>query len=431
MSEQVVAYAFLPSEGAQQANTATCYYTSYECRNDLQSASASVQAVVCAPYGEISPINLAAALIQDVPDRDVYLLEQQPTSSLVNRSRLAGIRGIINHQQMARMLGDMTLSPQPARYAPVLSNLLPLPATPARTGPADAVVSSPQLVAPPPVQPEAGGEAGVVVGVFSGRGGVGKSTLTVMLAALAYLQGLRVALLDLDLQFGDIGFLVGHEDQLQCQRLNLAVLPSQLPGVEAAAPRFLLVEAPEHPEEAEAHASELTSTLSRLSASYDLVLLNTGSFWNGTHAVIARACDFLILLMDQRLSSIQGCKRAVELCERLEVPSSRLLYALNGCGRNAAISVADASLALGNVELLALRDGGRLVDELLSIGCPLELAGSANPFSVSVAELLHQLLPACGSLQPEAQPTRPSQVGQLFNLSAFAGIFRGLRNVAS
>jgi len=52
---------------------------------------------------------------------------------------------------------------------------------------------------------------GLVLSFLSGSGGTGKSTLSLLMALLLQRIGFRVALVDLDLQFGDIRFIAEGE----------------------------------------------------------------------------------------------------------------------------------------------------------------------------------------------------------------------------
>jgi pilus assembly protein CpaE len=236
---------------------------------------------------------------------------------------------------------------------------------------------------------------GLLAGVFSGRGGVGKSAVALMLALVARDRGLRVALVDLDLQFGDISYLSGKEERGRLRKVALESVAHDGLGFEGTAGELLVVEAPSRPEQAELLLSHIPAVLERLCAAFDVVIANTGSFWSDLHAVLARRCSHLVFLMDQRSTSVNACKQATDLCVRLQVPQARFLYALNGCGRYAALSAQDVSLALGGAEVCELADGGALVDELLSLGCPGELAYSKNAFVLSLSALFEQLTAEC------------------------------------
>jgi pilus assembly protein CpaE len=261
-----------------------------------------------------------------------------------------------------------------------------------------------------------------------------------MAAFLAQKRGLRVALVDLDMQFGDMGFLAGREASSRIQRLPLAQLcaSSCLPPLDTEA--LTLILAPDHPEQAEQLATAVPQLLGELAAQRDLVVINTGSFWADIHAKAIQCCDHLVLLTDQRATSIEACKQVVDLCFRLQVPQARLLFLLNGCGRHAALTPQDVGLALGGVEVSGLADGGTLVDELLALGCPLELLESGNAFVNSLDRFLDTLT---GNRSVPGLPNSAAQGtgrmagpgfgpgAKIFDFATLRGIFKGVHGVAS
>ena len=119
-------------------------------------------------------------------------------------------------------------------------------------------------------------QSGFVVSVLSGNGGVGKSTVAACLAVLFQEKGLKTVLVDLDLQFGDAGFLLGLDDVVgidelvrQPERINQVKPSGGLPAV---------VGIPEKLEESEAFVSYTSEVLSLLKSRFDAVVVNTGSF---------------------------------------------------------------------------------------------------------------------------------------------------------
>jgi hypothetical protein len=85
---------------------------------------------------------------------------------------------------------------------------------------------------------------------------------------------------------------------------------------------------------------------------------------------------------------VRGCRQAAEICVRLEIPTSRFAYLLNRCSKRAPISDLDASLALDGAEVVRIADGGQVVDELLSLGCPNELLVSMPEMESSIEAML-------------------------------------------
>jgi pilus assembly protein CpaE len=398
----------------------TMFSSSEMCRAALRGQSSTVPVVVCDRAGSITPINLAAALCADSPERDVYLIENQPTRSLAGRARAAGIRGILDRSQADCLLSIRPL-PEPAisgkqEWRP--PQVRPLEREGACVAPLALAATE-----PPP-------RRGCVVGFFSGRGGVGKSTVALMTAFAAQRRGLKVALVDLDLQFGDMRYLAGKEPASRVQQFPLAQMCSQEDMSPLAEDALTLILAPDHPEQGEQFASAIPRLLEGLACQRDMVVINTGSFWTDVHALAVQNCDHLVFLMDQRATSVEACKQAVDLCLRLRVPQIRFRYLLNGCGKRAALMPMDVSLALGGVEVCGLADGGALVDELLSLGCPLELLASGNAFVASLDEFLDGLMGEQSAGPRANQEKRETTRGKgMLSIPVLRGFFEGAHRV--
>jgi pilus assembly protein CpaE len=506
MNEDAIAYAFSLLDSGDGDDTVTMFNSSELCRAALLEMPLSVSVIVCNAKGKgsMTPINVAAALCADAPERDVYLMEDRPSKSLAGRVRAAGIRGIIDSLQAEHLLGinrgariqtfdrsslvEMCPLSRPTNLVEALP--LPQPADPVERSPrspsvalpeesplpqAAALVeeaSLPQSVAlaeesplpqpvarveklpsesspvllpvhdadassTPPALESASSRQGRIIGFFSGRGGVGKSTVALMSAFVAQRHGVRVALVDLDLQFGDLGYLAGAEPSSRIQRLSLAQLCAEDDVPTLADDMLALVLAPDEPEQGEQFAFAISSLLGKLAAQRDLVVINTGSFWADAHVQALRCCDHLVFLMDQRATSIEAGKQAVDLCLRMQIPQARFHYLLNGCGRHAPLMPQDVSLALGGVEVDGLADGGTLVDELLALGCPLELLGSGNAFIASLEKFLDNLMGSqlangqAVSLHDGKEGRAPKRRARIFDLSILKGFFEGAGRVAT
>jgi pilus assembly protein CpaE len=418
MNETAVAYAVSPGDGSRNSAEKNSkkilpFESSLHCRTALKAEPSTTAVVVCGGRGEVSPINLAAALCADEPDRDVYLMEDQPDESLANRTRVAGIRGIINSTQAQQLLN------QP------IPPLRTLPSLNAQT----KTIRTSLSAGAPRVE---SGSQGSVIGFFSGRGGVGKSTIALLSALAAQKRGSRVALVDLDIQFGDIGFLAGNEPLSRFQRLSLSQICQEQSPVPLSDEALTLILAPDHPEQGEQYAPEIHALLDDLAAQRDLVFVNTGAFWSDVHAQTVQRCDHLVFLMDQRATSIEACKQVIDLCLRLQTPQVRFAFALNGCGHHAPLTPQDVSLALGGVEVMGLADGGSLVDELLALGCPLELLRSGNALADSIEFLLNRLTGnASSSKESQSQRKEGARRGAILDFAALKDFFKGVNRVAS
>jgi len=473
-----------PGQCDDKNGSVITFTSSEECRASLRNAPAAVPVIVCNGFGTVTPINLAAALCMDALERDVYLMEDSPTESLASRCRSAGIRGILDHSQAMRLLDDnrtlwirdadlsrsanqsltlcqsedtshssaMVSAPlstlSPGEFQPVLESLpttvpemlgdypcqdgYPLPIEhPSMNGHPLSDGFSPLIEPQQSTMVNQVGK-GRIIGIFSGRGGVGKSTVALMSALLAQRNGSRVALVDLDLQFGDLDFLAGKEPSSRIQRLTLQEICGNVGAYSCPDDVMSLISPPKQPEQGESYASDIPELLYGLAAKRDLVVVNTGAFWTEIHARIAQCCHHLMFLMDQRATSIEACKQVVDLCVRMQTPQARFLYLLNGCGKRASLSPFDVSLALGGVEVNGIADGGSLVDELLALGCPMELLSSGNAFINSLDALLGSLLGQVSAISPqEPLVVQGHNKVKAFNLSSLRDLFGGMRRVTT
>ncbi|MCL2756895.1 MAG: AAA family ATPase [Coriobacteriia bacterium] len=500
----VAAYAFAPPrlapvelytpEGIKGAEHFQVFKTGWDCREALACASSTVQVVVSEEVVDVAPLNLVAALHDDEPQRDVYLVAQQPSASLFSRVLAAGGRGIIDQKQMEAMVKlrlpagteNEAPTPTPTPVLPQDSSHVPLtpqvtvsapyslqdvslvaasfggvsstpefwqdripelqavanssattaapspvkqtvaPVSPARQ---NTYTKTPHIQIPTLPQPEivfnASSKEGCAVAFVSGRGGVGKSTLSLLTALLLYKRGLKTVLIDLDLQFGDLAYCVGQVPQsaLQCMSIETALNGPERP--QPSSERLCLIEAPSRPEQAEEYVEEISGLIRSLKTVADYVVVNTGSFWSELQAILAQSVDHLVFVMDQRATSIRGCKQVVDLCVRLQIPSVRFSFLLNRCARHAPFTALDVSMALGGSEVFTIADGGPIVDEMLSLGCPHELLESDAALRSSFDQLLKSL-----KAVRQPAPNRPAPALGAFS-SILKGRRRGVRHVRS
>lgn len=392
-------------QSTQGANIPAFFTSAALCREQSYTWESSIAIIVNNKHvGEITPINLAAALCIDCPERDIYLMDDDPSEAVALSARKCGIRGVVNRAQVDQMLSQenheadqaiLCMKPEvqfihSASPSELCSNLPSITYVEPSSESLSGAHANQSIEANADLQ-----SSGRVIGFFSGRGGVGKSTLALMSALSAQVRGLNTALIDLDLQFGDIAFLAGREHASHIQRVSMEQACFDKRELDVSDNALLLIQAPEKPEDGERYIPTIEGLLQEISSQKDLVIVNTGSFWTGIHAVTLKICSQVAILMDQRATSIEACKQVTDLCTRMQIPQASLVYLLNGCGRGAAFTPQDVSLALGGYEVYGIADGGTLVDELLSLGCPMELLASSNALILSLENLLDKVIGEC------------------------------------
>jgi len=239
-----------------------------------------------------------------------------------------------------------------------------------------------------------GGEPGIVVAVFSPKGGVGRTTIAVNLAvAAASLGGRRVALMDASFQFGDVGVLLN----LNPKNKSIADLAAQLESGEpddldnyvinhSSGVRVLL--APSSPEQAElitaAHARRVVE---RLREEHDLVVIDCPSSFNDATLGILDSADLILTLLSLEITSIKNMRLFLEVAEQLGYPPGKIRLVLNRADSTLGIRVADVEHSIGRKVDHTIVSDGRSVVYALNRGVPFFLSNREAQVSQDVLRL--------------------------------------------
>ncbi|MCM1969236.1 MULTISPECIES: AAA family ATPase [unclassified Streptomyces] len=167
------------------------------------------------------------------------------------------------------------------------------------------------------------GPGGKVVTVTGAKGGVGATFAAVQFALAAVAAGRRTALVDLDLQAGDVGSYL----DVQFRR-SIA----DLAGIQDISPRVLqdavyddrtglaLLLAPadgERGEEVDDRAAR--HVVAALRARYEVVVIDCGTQVTGANAAAVELADVAVLVTTPDVVAVRAAKRMVRMWERLQV----------------------------------------------------------------------------------------------------------------
>ncbi|MFH8464487.1 CpaE family protein [Streptomyces sp. NPDC017991] len=167
------------------------------------------------------------------------------------------------------------------------------------------------------------GPGGSIVTVTGAKGGVGATVTAVQLALAAQASGRSVALLDLDLQSGDVAsyldvqFRRSIADLAAISDINPRVLQD---AVFAHDTGLGLLLAPAEGERGE----EITDRVARqvlgaLRSRYDLVVVDCGAQLNAANAAAVELADQALLLVTPDVVAVRAAKRMVRMWDRLQI----------------------------------------------------------------------------------------------------------------
>lgn len=244
-----------------------------------------------------------------------------------------------------------------------------------------------------------------VVVAISGRGGCGKTTVLAAMAWWAAHMGMRAAVVDLDLMFGDLYRLVGIEQPADIVRL--ASDESDAPdafeeAVEVSAMRIapgLTLWGPcGLPEHAELLAAPVERLIAVLRREADVVFADTSVFWGDAVASTVSRCDRCLVVGSGGPFADVSSARAVALAARIGVPKTRMTGLFNrfgavGCDEEHAMRFEMAVALRSHVRIA---DGGPSVSELVAFGRLGDVMDDPGAFARDIRSFTEGLLRELG-----------------------------------
>ena len=155
-------------------------------------------------------------------------------------------------------------------------------------------------------------------------------------------------------------------------------------------------------EYAERYEPVLPVLIEALSEAFDVVVVNTSSYWSDLHALLLEKAAQPLMLIDQRVQSLNAACQVVDLCTRCGIPTHSIRYVLNKYTRKGPVSLERARHALGDVTLHSVKYGGADVETKLLASSGAAALENKNPLWYGLKELACDIMPSqpqrCASL---------------------------------
>ncbi|MGK5697334.1 AAA family ATPase [Streptomyces sp. URMC 128] len=167
------------------------------------------------------------------------------------------------------------------------------------------------------------GVGGTVVTVSGAKGGVGTTLTAIQLALAAQASGRSTALVDMDLQTGDVASYL--DVQFRRSVVDLAAITDISPRVLADAvfrhdTGLALLLAPAEGERGEDVTDRAARQIvSALRSRYEVVVIDCGAQLNGAGAAAVEMADRALLVTTPDVVAVRGAKRAVRMWDRLQI----------------------------------------------------------------------------------------------------------------
>jgi pilus assembly protein CpaE len=249
-----------------------------------------------------------------------------------------------------------------------------------------------------------------LVVVFAPKGGVGKTTIAVNLAVAAAGLGMRTALVDGSIQFGDLrGFVRAPREapsmlDLPTDRISETDLADVLWRGPAEVDILL---APPRIEMAEmVLIRDLEKTLSLMRRLYDLVIVDTGVGLDELTLALLDQADLILEIVTYDATTIRNTIAMAETFQKIGYPPSKVRYLVNRADAPNGIDPNDLRVALGREPEYRIRSEGPIVGAASNQGAPFVTAEPNAGVSRDLIEVARQMFGA--SLARGGAAARPA-----------------------
>jgi pilus assembly protein CpaE len=287
-----------------------------------------VAAIVGSGLGDGEALGFAGRLQQAAPEVAVVLLRKRESGELLRAALRLGVRDVVPASSDAEAVRTST-----ARAIELATSLRGRLAG----GPA-------KLDAP-------GDLPGEVITVFSAKGGCGKTFLATNLAVALAAGGTEVALVDLDLHFGDVAIVLQLfptrtiQDAARERGLDAAGLRTYLTPHPAGV--WTLAGPTEPPVADTVSASAVVTILKLLRSSFAYVVVDTPAAFSDQVLAAFDESDAIALLATLDVPSIKNLKLTMQAMERLRYPRSRIRVVVNRADSRVGLRLPDVEKVLG------------------------------------------------------------------------------------
>ncbi len=180
------------------------------------------------------------------------------------------------------------------------------------------------------------GHAGHIIAVYSPQGGVGTTTIATSLASGLMKEGIKVLLVDADLQFGDIRAILNLQSQTtlvdlipDVDDLDTELFENIVTTHDSGLKVLLGPSRPEFAGEVEANPKALATILEKISSSYDFIIVDTSSQLTDTLAEILEIASKIVLVATPTISCVINIRFVLDLFDKLNFAPDKTSLVLN------------------------------------------------------------------------------------------------------
>lgn len=240
--------------------------------------------------------------------------------------------------------------------------------------------------------------------VTGASGGAGSTSIACNLALeIAQLTERECALLDLELQFGDVAFSFDCEPKFDLHDLSTAGASldrSILSSAITALPCKVAILA--RPEMIEQHEAVTPDTIHRvielLTEGYENIVIDVPRGMNSCGAVAFGQADIIFIVCQLSVPSIRNAKRYYDALLRMGIPDDRLQFVVNrGDGRNGRVTIKDMEETAQKPIYACIPNDYQFVARSIDFGRPIAALDRNSPVRAAIRKMARKIIAEPGS----------------------------------
>lgn len=273
---------------------------------------------------DMDGLEAAGVITKAVPTAGVIMMSVQNDSDYMTRAMLAGARFFlskpVNMDQLYNTIRNVYM-----QYEPIRERMRQIE----DSGITNLVSTKKQA--------GDGERAGHIIVVYSPQGGAGCTTIATNLANGLMREGVKVLLVDADLQFGDVGMFLNltaqstisdiaeDVDDLDTEFLDNIVVTHDS-GLKAllGPPRPALAD-----EIRERYPDAVKEIIAKINTYYDFIVIDTSSTLDAVNIPLLDMATKIVLVANPTLPSVKNTRLILDLFDQLAYPQEKVVLALN------------------------------------------------------------------------------------------------------
>jgi pilus assembly protein CpaE len=272
---------------------------------------------------DMDGIQATTQITEAVPTTAVIMMSVQNDPDYLRRAMLAGARNFltkpIGMEELYNTIRTVHARNKPiaATYAAAAQGIIDRPIGTNRDGTSD-------------------GRAGHIIVVYSPQGGTGVTTIATSLASGLMKEGIRVLLVDADLQFGDIGAVLNLKSPStlvelipDVDDLDVELFENIVTTHNSGLKVLLGPSKPEFAEEVVARPDALAQILQKIASSYDFIVVDTSTHLDEVLLSLFDLATRIILVGAPSIPCAKNIKMVLDLFDKLNYAPDKVALVLN------------------------------------------------------------------------------------------------------